>query len=101
MLKAWINITEALEIIFDSITGKFKKVIYGVWQSVESGQSLSNSLAAYPKIFSGIYKSAVYIGEESGTLSENLENVAKQLDKQADANVKWAKSHQSAETHSR
>jgi type II secretory pathway component PulF len=88
MLKAGISISEALEIIFDSITGKFKKIIYGVWQSVESGQSLSNSLAAYPKVFSGIYKSAVYIGEESGTLSENLENVATQLDKDREMRAK-------------
>jgi type II secretory pathway component PulF len=88
MLRAGISIGEALEIIFDSITGKFKKVVYGVWQSVEAGQSLSNSLASYPKIFSGLFKSAVYIGEESGTLSENLNNVANQLDKDKEMRAK-------------
>lgn len=88
MLKAGIIINEALEIIKDSATGKLRKVISGILKSVESGQSFSNALGQYPKIFSGIFKSAVFVGESSGTLYENLENISVQLDKEREMRSK-------------
>lgn len=82
MLKSGITISEALEIVESSLSGKFKKIIGKILKSVQSGQSLSASFSQYPKIFSGIFAGATYVGEKSGTLSENLENVAIQLEKE-------------------
>ncbi len=82
MLKAGLTITEALDIIQDSAQGKFKKIIQGILKSVESGHSFSQSLAFYPKIFSGLFINTAYAGESSGTLVENLENTAEQLKKE-------------------
>jgi len=88
MLKAGVTISEALQIIIDSTNGKFKKIIIGVLKSVEAGQSLADSLARYPKVFSGIFRSAILIGESSGTLSENLESISKQLEKERELRAK-------------
>jgi len=82
MQKSGLTITESLEIIEDSATGRMKKVIRKVLASVKSGNTLSESMARYPKVFSGIFVSSVYAGETSGTLDQNLENLAEQLGKE-------------------
>lgn len=82
MLKSGLSITEALSVARDSADGKLSRVLANILKSVESGHTLSSSLAEYPKVFSGFFVNAVYAGETSGTLSESLENVAEQLEKE-------------------
>ncbi len=88
MQQSGLTITESLEIIQDAAKGKMKKIIQGVRHSVEAGNSLANSLTRYPKVFSGIFVSAVYAGESSGTLSENLKILAEQLQKEKEITSK-------------
>ena len=88
MQQSGLTIMESLTIIGESTKGKMKKVINGVKKSVESGNSLSSSFARYPKVFSGIFVSSVYAGETSGTLSENLKNLADQLQKEKELTSK-------------
>lgn len=82
MLRSGLTITDSLEISMDSSTGKLKKILKKISKSVNSGSSLSESLKDYPKVFPPFFSSAVYAGEESGTLEENLEQVAVQLTKE-------------------
>jgi len=82
MIKSGVAIVEALQIIEDSAEGKLKKVMAGVLKSVQSGHPLSDSFARYPKVFSGLFISAISAGEQSGTLEENLNNIAVQLEKE-------------------
>lgn len=82
MIKSGLLINEALGIIADSMSGKFRKVINNIKKSVEAGRSLSESLKQYPNIFSRIFINVVYAGEMSGSLDENLEHVAEQLRKE-------------------
>jgi len=92
MLKAGLTITEALKINLDQASGKLKKVLRGVLKSVMSGHSLSESLNRYPRIFTGLLSNIVQAGEISGTLEENLKNIAQQLerDKELRAKIKGA-----------
>ena len=92
MLKAGLTITDALKISADSAQGSLKKILSGVLKSTTAGHSLSESFALYPKFFSGLFISATQAGESSGTLEENLENVAKQLEKEKElvAKIKGA-----------
>jgi len=92
MLRSGLNISEALDIIISSSSGYFKKVIEDVYESVTSGNSLSNSLGRYPRIFSGIFINATYAGELSGTLENNFNAIATQLekDKELSSKVKQA-----------
>lgn len=88
LLRAGLSIGEALDISSESATGKLKKILGKVRKSVESGRSLSDSLSDYPKVFTGIFISAVYAGETSGTLDKNLENLSEQLEKERELNLK-------------
>lgn len=88
MLKAGLTLPEALAIIQDQASGKFKKVLSAILVSVRSGQSLSSSFARYPKIFSGLFINVTRAGEVSGSLEENLSNIAEQLEKDRDLKSK-------------
>jgi len=84
MLKSGLTITEALDIVFGQAEGRLKKVIGVIKQSVDAGNSLSSSLGKFPKIFPPIFVNTVYVGESSGTLDENLDNLANHLKKDKD-----------------
>jgi len=82
MLKSGLAITESLDILVDQSTGKFRRIIQSISQSVMAGNSLSSSFAKFPKIFSAFFINAIQAGESSGNLENNLSNVAKQLTKE-------------------
>ena len=82
MLKSGLSIIEALNTVEESASGKFTKVLGKVRNSVESGHSLADSFEIYPRAFPEFLVSVVRAGEASGTLVENLENVAEQLNKE-------------------
>lgn len=79
MLKSGLTITEALDIIHDQASGKFKNVVGRIIKSVQSGNPLSTALKAFPSIFSNLFVSTAMAGEASGTLEKNLNNLSEQL----------------------
>lgn len=82
MLHSGIPIVETLEISQSSVQGNLKKIIKGILSSVRSGHSLSSAFADYPKAFSDLFVNVTRAGEKSGTLVENLENIAEELKKE-------------------
>ena len=60
----------------------FKKVIFDIKQRIELGESLSQALSHYPKIFPNYYLGAIKTGEESGKLTEILRDLIVFLEKQ-------------------
>ncbi|MEI7452452.1 MAG: type II secretion system F family protein [Candidatus Falkowbacteria bacterium] len=88
MLRSGLNISEALDIIASSSSGYFRKVIMDIYESVSSGNSFSNSLARFPRIFSGMFINTTYAGESSGTLEANFEAIAVQLEKDKELSSK-------------
>jgi type II secretory pathway component PulF len=59
MLKSGLAITESLDILVDQSTGRFRRVIQSISQSVMAGNSLSSSFAKFPKIFSAFFINAI------------------------------------------
>lgn len=88
MLKSGLTIVESIEITADQASGKMKKVLGGVLSALNAGQSLSSALGRYEKIFSGMFINVVKAGEVSGTLRENLENIADNLEKERELRSK-------------
>lgn len=81
MLKSGISLNEALVVIAEqTISKRFKKIIEQVLEKVKTGQSLSNALAKYPKAFDPLFINIIKVGEDSGTLEENLEYLAGELE---------------------
>lgn len=82
MIKAGIPIVEALQGLVDQTKSKrFKKVLDIVTADVQNGQALAKSMGKHPWVFDQFYLSLIKIGEESGTLEENLGFLSKQLTK--------------------
>jgi type IV pilus assembly protein PilC len=61
--------------------GELKRVISEVAQSVETGGSLSEALAAHPKAFSRLYINMVRAGEAGGILEQVLRRQAEFMEK--------------------
>ena len=66
----------------------FKKIVSDVSESVESGQSLSSSLAVHPELFGSFYIKLVQSGEVSGKLHESLLYLADYLERSQSINSK-------------
>lgn len=83
MVEAGIQLAPCLEIMAKQTENPtLSKVTEEVKIEVESGSTLSESLAKYPKIFNHLYTSMVKAGEISGTLPLILDQLAILLEKQ-------------------
>jgi len=82
MLSAGISEVESLKIIRDQTTNRgFKKMLDRVIMNVERGQFLSESLKESQNAFGPLFLNVVNLGEESGTLPENLEYLSEEIKK--------------------
>lgn len=63
---------------------RLKNVVNGIRAGLERGDSLSDSMARYPNIFSDIYINTVRAGEEAGKLEESLVELRDFLEWQMD-----------------
>jgi type IV pilus assembly protein PilC len=83
MLKAGINIRDAIDAIADQVPNlRFKSVLKEVRKDVESGLPLSDALARHPKVFSQLYVNMVHASEMSGSLSQMLGRISDHLTNQ-------------------
>ena len=60
MLKAGLLLSEAIRILHEQSTGKFKTILSEILSSINSGQSLANSLARHPDVFSNLFISIIH-----------------------------------------
>lgn len=82
MVKAGVPLVESIETLSkDSKSEYLKQILAGVADDINSGKTLYESLAKYPKAFDTFYISLIKVSEESGTLDENLIFLSKQLSK--------------------
>jgi len=80
MIKGGLSLSEALETLKEETKSKtFKKVLDDILKRILEGESLNQGLSRYPKIFNQFFQGIVKIGEESGTLEENLQYLNSQL----------------------
>lgn len=83
MIKAGIPITEALNIIIDQTPKKKnKKMFKNILEMIHAGETLAKSMKAYNFVFSELYTNMVASGEESGNLTNVLDYLGLQLEKE-------------------
>jgi type IV pilus assembly protein PilC len=58
-----------------------RKILDNIAEMIEGGGSLSEALAAHPKVFSGLYVNMVKAGELSGALEITLQRLAEFMEK--------------------
>jgi type IV pilus assembly protein PilC len=84
LINAGLPLTQSLRTVSEQVTNKtLHTVVVQVVSNVESGMSLSQSFAQFPKVFNDIYVSLVAAGEASGSLDKALERIAAQQEKDA------------------
>lgn len=80
LLRSGSSLTEALLVLEDQSKGKLRLVLNEVNFAVQRGTSLGEAFSRFPKVFSPTYVSIIKIGEKSGTLEENIDYIADQLE---------------------
>ena len=89
MIEAGLPITRGLSIMErQAKKGKLKEVLKNLNESIAKGDTLSDSMKNYPKVFSALFISMVHAGEESGNLASALRTVSDQMEKTFQLNRK-------------
>lgn len=79
-LKAGLPVSKALYMLSkQAVNSYFRNVLAAIAHNVESGKTLSESLEAYPNVFSPLVVSLVRVGEQSGNLDQTLEYLGAQI----------------------
>jgi len=82
MVDAGLPITRGLSIMErQAKKGLLKKTLASLQDSLSRGNTLSDSMAEHPKVFSGLFVSMIKAGEESGNISLSLKNISNQMEK--------------------
>lgn len=83
MLRADVPLDRALaECAVLAVPRVYRRALNDVTERVESGESLADSLARYPRLFHRPFRELIRLGERSGQLVEILERVASLYDAQ-------------------
>ncbi len=78
--RAGVPILEGLADLRDGEENPaFRDVIASVIEAIEGGNSFSQALALYPKIFDNVFVSLIKVGEKSGKMSEVLVDITETL----------------------
>ncbi len=82
MLGSGLILSRSLQNLIKQTKNKtFRDILQKIYDDVEGGRSLSESLAAYPNVFNNLFVSMVRVGEIGGNLEETLGIVALYLEK--------------------
>jgi len=82
LLKAGVNIIEALTDLRDTVENPgFRQVIASLLEDIGGGLKLSEAMANHSYVFDGVFVSLVRAGEQSGQLTEVLDELSE--------NIKW------------
>jgi type IV pilus assembly protein PilC len=80
LLKAGVNIIEALTDLRDTVDNPgFRQVIASVLEDIEGGQKLSEAMSNHPYCFDTVFVALLRAGEQSGQLTEVLDELSENL----------------------
>lgn len=82
MVNAGVTIMDTLDMLGEQTENKvMAKAIRGVHSEIQKGETFSDALAKYPKVFPSIMRSMVAAGEASGKLEIAFERMAEHFEK--------------------
>lgn len=85
MLEAGLSLNKSLDVLSrQTQSKKLQSTIKNIATDIQKGESFSESLKKYPKIFSPLFRSMAKAGEESGKLAESLKIISLQLKRDHD-----------------
>lgn len=82
LINASVPLLDGLSVLREqALTRSHRRVLDQIIADVSQGQSLSRSFSKFPRVFNEFSVSIVKVGEQSGTLSHNLEYLSEELKK--------------------
>ncbi len=82
MIGAGVSVAEAIEDLSHAVDNpRFRNILKKILESVRSGSSLSEAFSRHSSVFSTIFVQMIGAGEESGKLSEVLNDLSLYLEK--------------------
>jgi len=82
MIEAGLSLTRALSVLERQTKNqKLKMVLSGINGDIKAGANFHTALKKFPKVFSPLFVSMVFAGEESGKLAGALKLVGAQLER--------------------
>jgi len=82
MISAGLSMVEGLDVAADQVkSGNVKKSIRAMAHDIENGQKLSVAMSKFPKHFSRFLVETINVGEITGRLSETMDRIATDLEK--------------------
>ncbi len=89
MVSSGIALPKAMNILAKQTKNKkFSKIILDIERKIIKGTKFSESLRAYPSVFSELFISMIEVGEESGTLEQCLGTLTEQMVRQDELSSK-------------
>ncbi len=89
MVKSGLPLTKGLDALAKQTKNKrFQKIIYSISRDINKGDTLTEGLKKYPKIFNNLFVNIISAGEASGTLEKSLKYLYSQLKKEHQLNNK-------------
>ncbi len=83
MISAGLSISDSIDIVVEQTKNAyFKEILSSVSQDIKKGNSFSESLAKFPKVFPSYYINMVKSGEAGGVLEETLQMVVDYYEKE-------------------
>ena len=83
MFAAGLSLVKSFDILsVQAKNQKLKTALIDIKEKINKGESLSDSMDRYPKIFSELFVNMVRVGEESGTLEDIFQILSLQLTKE-------------------
>lgn len=81
LVEAGVPLTQAIKDFIAEVSNPyFKHIIKELYQGVTNGESFSDSLAAFPKVFTDEFVYLIRAGERTGTLPSALKELKKYLE---------------------
>ncbi|MEK7584193.1 MAG: type II secretion system F family protein [Patescibacteria group bacterium] len=88
MIKSGMVLDESIEALYDQSRGRMKMILARLLEMVRKGNLLSDGLGLYPYTFNEFFVNMIRVGEQSGSMEENLINLAVKLKKDHDLRSK-------------
>lgn len=85
MLMSGLTLMQAITVLKNQVHDKYMaEILQGITSDIQDGDTFSQALSHYPKVFSSVYLSLIHAGEKSGVIDKVLSRLATNLEKSRD-----------------
>jgi type IV pilus assembly protein PilC len=89
LVESGISLLTSLQLLAGQTVKKpLKRILTRLIEEIQGGNSLSQALSGYPKVFSNTYCQMIKASEQAGQLETGLKQAAEYMERQATANQK-------------